>query len=455
MPNPLVTVYLVNHNYSRFLGQSIESVLNQSFADFELIVIDDGSTDNSREVIERYKGDPRITPIFQHNKGLNITNNIALRSARGKYIMRLDADDWLDQNALQVLSGVLDREPNVGLVFPDYFTVDEHGTVIDVIRRHNFDAVTLHDQPAHGACTMARTENLREIGGYDESFRCQDGYDIWLRFIRKFEVRNVNLPLFYYRQHGASLTRNEGRILDTRSEIIEKRVGTGIAQRSALAIIPVRGTSVDPRSLALRDLGGKPLVDWTIDAALGASRICDTLVTTPDEQIIEHVKAKYGNRVATIKRDSRIAQINSYLDATLQNAIEEYIAGHEAPGAIVELFVESPFRNSKQIDTAVNVLELFSTDCVIGVRPETDVFYRHNGHGLQPVRSNRTLRLESDELFREVGDIRVARYDWIRSNNDVPGGRIGHVVLDQEAAFCIMTEWDWEIAQQIAVRIAG
>ena len=116
--SPRVTVYLTNHNYGRYLAQAIDSVLAQTMQDFELIVIDDGSTDDSREVIERYASNPRIVTVFQENKGLNVTNNIALRAARGDYVIRLDADDWLDPHALQVMSAMLDRDADVGLVFP-------------------------------------------------------------------------------------------------------------------------------------------------------------------------------------------------------------------------------------------------------------------------------------------------------------------------------------------------
>ena len=80
---PKVTVYIVNHNYGRFLPRAIESVLNQSLQDFELLIIDDGSTDDSQAIIERYVGHPKVFPIFQQNKGLTVTNNIAMRKARG------------------------------------------------------------------------------------------------------------------------------------------------------------------------------------------------------------------------------------------------------------------------------------------------------------------------------------------------------------------------------------
>ena len=92
--NFLVTVYITNFNYGKFIKQAIESVLMQTEQSFELIIIDDGSTDNSKEIIEKYKDLKNIRIVYQKNKGLNVTNNIALRAARGKYIVRLDADDY-------------------------------------------------------------------------------------------------------------------------------------------------------------------------------------------------------------------------------------------------------------------------------------------------------------------------------------------------------------------------
>jgi CMP-N-acetylneuraminic acid synthetase len=446
---PLVTVYIANHNYGRFIERAIKSVLNQTMPDFELIIIDDGSTDNSREIIERFAAQKNIVTIFQHNQGLSVTNNIALRAARGKYIMRLDADDFLDAHALQILSGFLDRESDLGLVFPDYYLVDEAGNVIEVIRRHAFNDVSVHDQPAHGACTLIRCDALRAVGGYDETFRCQDGYDLWIRFLGKYQVMNVNLPLFYYRQHGSSLTRDETRILTTRAQILEKHAELQKHPLQALAIVPVRGRHMDPRSQAMRLLGGKPLIDWSIDAALDAARVRDVVVSTPDAEVLDYVASRYGNRVIRIKREANLAMVNSDLDSTLMHAVSAYEQQTQPTDALVELYIESPFRGSKVIDSALEAMILFGTDSIVSVRPETDAFYQHNGHGLVPVRKGINLRLEAEEIYREAGDVRAVRRDYFMQHRKIPGGRIGHVVVDQRASLALLTEWDWKIAESV------
>ncbi len=444
---PLISVYLVNYNYGRFVEQAIESVLQQTFQDFELIIIDDGSSDNSREIIEPYARNEKIMTIFQENKGLNATNNIGLRAATGKYIMRLDADDYLDAHALELLSGVLEKNEDVGLVFPDYYMVDIDGQVLEVIQRHNFDEVTMMDQPAHGACTMIRRELLESMEGYDESFRCQDGWDLWLRFIQHHQVKNVSLPLFYYRQHGNNLTANEERLLSTRSEIMRKVVQSKNEQLKCIAVIPVRGKTADPHSLALRELNEKPILDWSIEAALNADCVTDVVVTSPDEKILEHIKNTYGDKVMPIARDWKFALPNTSIDDAVTDVFNQLPEDRRNFDAVTILFVESPFRSSKYIDMAADVMQLFSADRVIGVRPENSNMYQHDGSGMLPLKHDKRLRYERDEMFREVGNmVLVRRRHFLRTAME-PGERVGHVVLSKKAALSLDSQWEWDIAE--------
>ena len=450
---PLVTVYVVNHNYGRFVERAVDSVLQQTMQNFELIIIDDGSTDGSREIIERYSAHEKIQTIFQHNKGLNVTNNIAMRTATGKYIVRLDADDYFDNNALQVLSSVLDKHSEVDLVFPDYFEVDADGNVQEMVRRHNFDEVTVFDQPAHGACTMIRTECLRELGGYDEKYQCQDGFDLWVRLIGKHKVKNVNLPLFYYRQHGESLTRNEELLLSTRSRIVEKARNLRPERTTSIAIIPIRGITTDSHSLALQDLGSKKVIDWTIESAIQAKTIAHVMVTTPDDDIINHVETRYGKEVICIHRPAKLALVNSHLTETIRHALDAYrnLLG-SLPDIIAMLHVESPFRLPRHVDSAINSMILFETDSVVAVRPDFDTFFQHNGHGLQRLTSVNSLRLEAEGLLKVVGDMQFTKTSFFEKTGENIGGRIGHIIMDEKCCHSILSEWDWEMATILAAQ---
>ena len=103
------------------IKQSIDSVLNQTYQNFELIIIDDGSNDNSREIIERYSKNKKVKIIYQKNKGLTVSNNIARKISRGKYITRLDADDWLDPNFLQIMLNTANKNKDCAIVFCNYY----------------------------------------------------------------------------------------------------------------------------------------------------------------------------------------------------------------------------------------------------------------------------------------------------------------------------------------------
>ena len=443
-----------NYNYGRFIRQAVDSVFAQTVDDFELIIIDDGSSDDSHEIIESYADNPKVITIYQQNKGLNVTNNIALRAARGEYIIRLDPDDWFDEHALQVLSGALDRDPEAGLVFPDYYHVDSDGELIEVVRRHNFDEVDLLDQPAHGACTMFRRKHLMEVEGYDESFKCQDGWDIWIRLVQHHNVLNINLPLFFYRQHGSNLTRNEKRLLDTRAAIIAKQSLLLEKPLEALAIIPVRGPAMEPGSISLEPLGDRLLIDWTIEAALNAEHVVHTVVSSPDNDILEHVANRYGSAVTGLKRTRELARPNTYIEETLREVMSNEAVDADRADALAVLYVECPFRRSNSIDSAISAMHLFETDSVIGVRPEMDEYYRHDGSGLEAVRANPLLRLEREDLFRGVGQMYIVRREFFETHDKVIGGKVGHVVLDQPSALYLRSDWDLRMARLHAAELA-
>ena len=152
---PKVTVYILNYNYGKYVSKAIESVLSQTYQNIEILVIDDGSTDNSVEVIKKFSD--KVTIILQENIGLIKSILKAFSLAKGEYVVRLDADDWLDPNCILELVRKIETSENTALVFPDYYEVDEFGQIIRRIKRHDFSGnVTMHDQPAHGACTLIK-----------------------------------------------------------------------------------------------------------------------------------------------------------------------------------------------------------------------------------------------------------------------------------------------------------
>ena len=446
---PLVTVYITNYNYAKYISQSIESVLGQTMNNFELLIIDDGSTDNSKEIIESYASHPLINIIFQQNKGLNVTNNIAMRAASGKYIMRLDADDYLEQSALEQMSNVLEANPLLGLVFPDYYYVNEAGERTGEERRHNFDAeVSLYDQPAHGACTMIRLDYLKELGGYNESFTCQDGYDLWIKFVTHYKVTNINKPLFSYRRHSSNLTNNESKILATRKQIKASFVGQNLRLPSTLAIIPVRNSFIGKTNWPIYAFQGETMLEKKVRECLLAKALTQIVLSVADDELFEFSSKKFANtpRVIVLKRSKDLAGPNQTLNNTIEHALAELHKRNMEFEAVMSVSLEFPLTRADVIDEAVNTLVLFKSDSVISVRPDTHLYYQHNGHSLKPILDqHKFTRLEREALYKGAGGIVLTTLKNLRDHKTPIAGRVSHVVVDEENAFGVFSEFDLKL----------
>lgn len=453
--NVLITVYITNYNYGKYIKQAIESVLNQTCQDFELIIIDDGSSDNSKEIIESYSHLSQVQIIYQQNKGLNITNNVALKLANGQFIVRLDADDYFEKDALKLMSEALLADDELGLVFPNYYLVDEDGNVLHEEKRHSFEEdVTLLDMPAHGACTMIRKSFLQALGGYDEEFRCQDGYDLWVRFTAKHKVNNVNHILFSYRRHGDNLTTNEDKILNTRMAIKEKFVVKNFeAKADTIAIIPVRGSKFNAKDVAFLKLNGEYVLDLKIKAALNTKNISSIIISSPDSEIQEHIDQNFSDnkRVVFHERNEKLARLNTDLVKTINDIINSNQVKNISYKSISILSIEYPFVESKTIDDAINTMTLFKTDSVISVREETNMFFHHDGSGMKPILGQeKQTKLERDLLYRYAGGIITVKKDSFLKEQKLICGKVGHIVVHQKMSFQLSSKLDFEIAELLS-----
>jgi len=446
--NQLVTIYVTNFNYANYIEQSIESVLAQTYKNFELIIIDDGSTDNSREIINRYIEKTNVRVIFQENKGLIASNNIAVRAAQGKYVMRLDADDYLDENALLVLVNAIEKSNDIALIFPDYYYVDAEGQVTGQERRHDFQAnVTLLDQPAHGACTLIRRDCLLEVGGYSPEFTCQDGWDLWLKLTENYSVENVNLPLFYYRKHDTNLTNDTDRLLETRAEIYKSHAKrTNRPNLKVIAILPTRGPAIEPDSQVLNKLGDKNLIDWTIDAALNSTMISELIVTTPDQAVINYLTSRYNDKLTIVNRDKNASLENTSYVPAVKAAIEKRKTS--SFDAVLVLTAESPFRKTSYIDKAINVMRVHDVDKVLGVLPDDSKLYRHKGSGLQKLGNDtNALRFEREYLYRQSGGIMLSKRHCYLDNHDSKSEKKGHIVISKKAGIFVKDAFERKVAE--------
>mgnify|MGYP006134040981 CR=1 FL=1 len=448
--NPLVTVYITNHNYEKYLEKSILSALNQTYQNFEIIIIDDGSTDNSKKKIEKFSKNKKVKIIYQKNKGLVISNNIAIKASQGKYITRLDADDWLHPNFLQIMIDEAEKNKNCAMIFCDYFIVNQKGQVIDQFYRHEVKKMKLKNQPAHGACSLLNVKVLKEIGGYDEQFSCQDGVDLWLSLIKRYKVKNVNLPLFYYRQHEKSLTKNKIKIFNTRNRILKKHAIKKNRKKKIIAIIPVRGQGYNETLVALKKLNNKPIIHNLIEELDKIGEIKKIIISTPDLSIIKNVKKKYSNKrgIYIDKRANKLAQMNTSVENTIKTVIKKYSSTSFQPDLALIVNVVCPFLDVSSFEAAINLSKIFETDEVMAVRKEFDNFYTHSGGGLKPIHNNKNLSMERNEVYREIGGLRIINTSKVGKTNN----SIGHILLDEKSSFQIKSEEDLLIAKYISTK---
>ena len=443
-----VTVYITAYNYGKYIEKAIESVLGQKYDDWELIIINDGSTDNTKDILACYEGLEQIRIFHQVNRGLIVSNNIALRAANGNYIMRLDADDYLDENTLLVLSNILDKNEDIGLVYPDYYIVDEDGEILELARRKKIgEEVDLLDLPAHGACTMIRKECLLAIGGYDEKFKCQDGYDLWVKFLKQFKPYNVNVPLFYYRQHSGSLTRDNEKILRTRKEIKRNFVETHLNGNipKVLAVIPAIKKSNVFQDIALKDISGHPLIWYTLSQAQKTDMLDKVVITSDDEKIINYSRKNFP-LFNTIFRPHEISKPHTGIGPVLVHLLKELKEKDDyRPDAVMLLYINAPLRKRMHIEKAIDTLVIFKLDSVVSVCEELAYCYQHKRKGLVPIQKKRELRLERKAIYKENGAILLTRTENINSD-EIFGERLGHITMLPEESIKINSRFTfWQV----------
>jgi glycosyltransferase involved in cell wall biosynthesis len=197
------------HNGAKYLREAVDSILGQSCADLEFIIIDDGSTDGTADVLGAYS-DPRIRVLRQENRGLTRSLNRGIREARGVFIARQDSDDFSLPGRLAKQAEFLSAHPEVALVGTAMNVVAEQGELLATFRQP-CDAETImsslrkHNCICHGS-VMFRRACFEQAGGYREEFSATQDYDLWLRFSELFHLANLDEPLYAYRFTTGSIT---------------------------------------------------------------------------------------------------------------------------------------------------------------------------------------------------------------------------------------------------------
>lgn len=200
---PVISVVMPVFNGETYLGEAIESVLIQTFTDFEFIIIDDGSTDNSAKILSSYS-DKRIRIITNYNnRGCPNSLNLGLEASKGKYIARMDADDISLPQRFEKQVELLDRNNNVGLLGSSCYFIDESGHELGTSKVYN-GKCSVHFM-CHGS-VLIRKSCLDKVGSYRAIIKYAEDCDLWLRLSEICDVANISEPLYRLRVHQQSLS---------------------------------------------------------------------------------------------------------------------------------------------------------------------------------------------------------------------------------------------------------
>jgi glycosyltransferase involved in cell wall biosynthesis len=215
MTGPMVTVTVTNYNYAQFLGQNFDSVLGQTFEDFELLVIDNASTDDSLAVINEYAAADRRVRVVRHeqNQGALASLRESCDIALGKYRVHVDADDWiLAADALETQVRLLEDHPAMAFTYSSMVLADENDRWLNVSHPYEGDAIVSGEQALEAVLgfnvghsgMMLRLDGYRKIGGYADGFRHLDDILLAARLCETGDVGYIDRTLYGFRQHGAN-----------------------------------------------------------------------------------------------------------------------------------------------------------------------------------------------------------------------------------------------------------
>ena len=212
---PTVSVIIPTYNRASMLREAIQSVLDQTYSDFEIIVVDDGSTDDTRKIVNAFF-DKRIRYVFQENRGRSNARNHAFALAQGKYIAFLDSDDLFLPGKLEKQVAALEKEPGFGMVYSSAICTDEQGKEIPPFMYKATASGMIYRKVAFYIpltiilpTVVMRAEVLSQVGGFDEKMERFEDTDMWRRVARRYPILAIREPLCRIRRHSDNELANQ------------------------------------------------------------------------------------------------------------------------------------------------------------------------------------------------------------------------------------------------------
>jgi len=447
--SPLVTIYIPCHNYGNFLKQSVESVVNQLYLNWELIIVDEASNDNTIEVAQKFCDFyPEKIKLIQNQTavGLQKIANTILKLAKGKYMIRLDADDWLDESALLVMVAKLESQHDLGLVYGNYFYTNLKGEILGLEKRYNIKNKRTFNYPPHGACTMFRVRSLKTVGGYSEDVTAQDGWDLWYKLYNRIGSASLDIPIFYYRQHTESLSRDKKRLIEARMRI-QNRISSkldGEYEPSIVAFIPVQENYPGFENVPYQKYKGQSLIERAIISATQSKKVRQVVLCSQSQKVLDYARDLENSGIISkhirLLRDEKKETKKNFPIKDLMSLVGNHVKllDGKFPDVVAFLSLHAVNRRSEHIDDALNVLRINESDSVVSVLEEREPVFINSENGLKlfnPGRFN-DLTYEQECLYRFNGSI-IATWWEVLEEHNLFGEKISYIEMSEEDSFQI------------------
>ncbi len=213
-----LSVIIPSYNRAGFLPEAIESLLSQTYSVFEIIVVDDGSTDETKEVCASY---PTVQYIYQSNQGVSAARNTGMRVSKGEYLLFLDSDDRLLPKAVEIGVNCINAHPEVGFVFGNYIfqSINPDGsyTTEEIYKNQpsvaDYATILAAEHKIQCACVIFRRVAIESVGGFDPNLATMEDINLFLRVAREFPIYFHNQIVFEYRYHGSNLSAKAAEML--------------------------------------------------------------------------------------------------------------------------------------------------------------------------------------------------------------------------------------------------
>jgi glycosyltransferase involved in cell wall biosynthesis len=228
---PQVSINMPCYNDSQWLDECLHSILTQTYQDFEIIIVDDGSTDNSKQIIQKYLDDDRIRYFYQNNEGFSGATNRGLKESKGRYISFISPDDLWLPHKLEKQVSFLEKNKNIDMVHSDVYHIDSEGKIIkqrrpniskNISKKELINGLFLRSIKICHQTVMIRKDCFKEVGFFDNKIIASD-YDMWIRLANKHNIDYIDEPLTKKRFHKNQLmAKNMEQIFKDDLLVIDK-----------------------------------------------------------------------------------------------------------------------------------------------------------------------------------------------------------------------------------------